>query len=146
MNENDFVELNEHLREFHPIIEDFCLRNQFISVARSSLGRYPRIRIERGDKLKIWFDLQMGLDREGRRFERFLLSLPYQLDAGAYIDNADGSQYGERFQKSINCFNQIPFTMAKSILFDELVRHLVTLESWDSDFLQEHGQRIQLGR
>src|SRR6516165_5430607 len=69
MNEADFAALNEHLEELRPIFDAFCARHRFVYGDRKSLGRYPRIRIEKTGATKIWFDLWMECDKEGQRFE-----------------------------------------------------------------------------
>ncbi len=145
MNEADFDALNEHLEEVRPIFDDFCALNRFVYVDRTSLGRYPRIRIERPGSIKLWFDLWMESDKNGRRFERFRRDLPYELSAGAYMDIDDGSKYGTRFQKAFSCFSGKPFDEVGAILLGELQRHLRTLELWDEQYLKTHGMKVQLG-
>lgn len=145
MNEVDFAALNEHLREVRPIFDDFCTPHGFTYVNPKSLGRYPRIRIERASATKIWFDLWMESDQKGNRFERFRRDLPYELSAGAYVDVQDGSQYGIRFQKALQCFAGKPFDQVGAVLKSEMEMHLRTLEQWDAQYLRDNGKKVQLG-
>ena len=145
MNEADFVALSEHLEEVRPIFDDFCTRHGFVYVDRRSLGRYPRIRIERPGAPSLWFDLWMEVGKDGQRFERFRRDLPYELSAGASLVLQDGSKYGVRFDKCFQCFSGEPFDQVGAILQDKLETHLRTLEQWDAQYLKEHGERVQLG-
>jgi hypothetical protein len=145
MNETDFAALNEHLQEVRPIFDDFCARNGFVYVDRKSLGRYPRIRIERPGATKLWFDLWMELHKVGHRVEQFRRDLPYELSAGAYLDVQDGSKYGTRFQKAILCFSGKPFDQVGAVLQREMQKHLRTLEAWDVQYLKDNGNKVQLG-
>jgi hypothetical protein len=145
MNEAEFAALSEHLQEVRPIFDNFCARNGFVFVDQKSIGRYPRIRIEKAGVTKIWFDLWMDLDKSGRRVEQFSGDLPYELSAGAYVDVPDGSKYGRRFQKSFQCFSGKPFAQISGILNNELEKHLCTIEAWDEQFLKDNGQKVQLG-
>ena len=145
MNEADFAALNEHVQEVRSIFDEFCARHGFMYVNRQALGRYPRIRIQRGDAPTLWFDLSMGLDKDGHRFERFRRDLPYELDAGANVDVPDGSKYGTRFQKGLRCFSGKPFDQVAAVLQSEMQRHLRTMEEWSVQYLKENGQKVQLG-
>jgi hypothetical protein len=145
MSEADFVALNEHLQEVRPIFDQFCARHGFVYVNRRSLGRYPRIRIERAGVPKIWFDLWMECDKNGQRFERFRRDLPYELTAGAYLDVQDGSKYGTRFGKCFQCFSGTPFDQVGAVLQGEMEKHLPTLEEWDTQYLKDNGEKVQLG-
>jgi hypothetical protein len=145
MNEADFAALNEHLEEVRPIFDAFCARHGFVCVDRKSLGRYPRVRIEKTGATKIWFDLWMECDKDGQRFERFKRDLPYELSAGAYVDVQDGSKYGTRFQKAIQCFSGKPFEQVSAVLQSEMEKHLHTLEQWDVQHLKDNGKKVQLG-
>lgn len=140
-----FLALNEHLKEMRPIFDAFCARHGFSYVNPLSLGRYPRIRIEKSGAVNIWFDLWMELDEHGRRSEQFRRELPYELSGGAYVDVQDGSKYGVRFGKSLQCFGGIPFEEVSALLPQELEKHLPTLEGWDDQYLKAHGQRKLLG-
>lgn len=145
MNEADFVALNEHLEEVRPIVDAFCARHGYVYVNRGALGRYPRIRIERPGEPKIWFDLWMECDKSGQRIERFRRDLPYELSAGAYLDVQDGSRYGIRFGKCIQCFSGKPFHQVSAVLQTEIEKHLPTLDLWDSQHLKDNGKKVQLG-
>ena len=145
MNEADFKTLNEHLQEVRPIFDDFCAQNGFAFVDRKSLGRYPRIRIERPGTTRIWFDLWMELDKDGHRVEHFRRDFPYELSAGAYVDVPDDSKHGTRFQKSFQCFSGKPFDQISAVLQGEMQTHLRTLEEWDVQYLKDKGKKVQLG-
>jgi len=145
MTEADFATLGDHLLELRPIFDEFCARRGFSYVDPRSLGRYPRIRIERAAAVTHWFDLWMELDATGHRFERFRRDLPYELSAGAFLDVADGSRYGHRFHHVVQCFAAMPFNQVAGTLPGEFERQLPVLETWDGSFLREHGQRVQLG-
>jgi hypothetical protein len=145
MNESEISALNEHLEEVRPLFDSFCARHGFVYVNRSSLGRYPRVRIEKVGATTIWFDLWMECDKDGRRFERFRRDLPYELSAGAYVDLQDGSKYGTRFQKAVQCFAGKPFDQIGAVLQGEMERYLPTLEQWDVQYLKDNGKKVQLG-
>lgn len=145
LNEAGFAALNEHLQEVRPIFDDFCSKNGFVYVDRKSLGRYPRIRIERSGVTKIWFDLWMELDKDGHRVEQFRRDLPYELSAGAYVDVQDGSKYGIRFSKCFQCFSGKPFDQIGAVLESEMKKHLRTLEEWDTQYLKDNGKKVHLG-
>jgi hypothetical protein len=141
-----FDALNEHLQEIHPIMDDFCSRNGFAYVDKKSLGRYPRIRIEKLGPIELWFDLWMELDKDGRRFERFSPDLPYELSAGAHVIVEDGSAHGTRFQKSLLCFSGKPFERVGAVLKSEMEKYLCIIKEWDAQYLIEHGDKVKLGR
>ena len=145
MTETEFAALNEHLHEVHPILDAFCARHGFAGVDQRSLGRYPRIRIERRGLTNIWFDLWMESDEGGHRVDQFRRDVPYELSAGVYIDVQDGSRYGLRLQKAIQCFSGKPFDQVGAILQSEMEKHLPTLEAWNVQYLKDHGERVQLG-
>lgn len=143
MDEADFAALNEHLQEVKPVFDDFCARNGFVYVDRKALGRYPRIRVERVGATTLWFDLWMELDKEGRRVEKFRRDLPYELSAGAYVDVPDGSKYGTRFSKRLQCFSGRPFDQVGAVLRNEMQQHLHILAAWDAQYLKDNGERLQ---
>ncbi len=145
MNEAGFAALNEHLKEVQPLFDAFCARHGFVCVDRRSIGRYPRVRIERAGATNIWFDLWMELDKDGRRVEQFKRDLPYELSAGAYVDVQDGSKYGIRFQKAHRCFVGKPFDQLGAVLQSEMEKHLPMLEGWDAEYLKANGEKVQLG-
>lgn len=141
----DWVALNEHLKEVRPIFDNFCARHGFVYVPRQSIGRYPRIRIARERLINLYFDLQMDLDENGHRFEKFSRDLSYGLCAGADIVEDDGSKYGVRFQKDLICFSWKPFDQVGAVLQSEMEKHLPTLEGWSAQYLKENGEKVQLG-
>ena len=70
MNEEDFNNLREHLSLVRPIMDEFCRAHGFDYVNPGALGRYPRLRIQKAGEINRWFDLWMGLDKDGKRFEK----------------------------------------------------------------------------
>ena len=145
MNEADFAALNEHLEEVRPIFDAFCARHGFVYVNRKSLGRYPRIRIERPGEPTIWFDLWMEFNKDGQRFEQFRRDLPYELSAGASLVVQDGSKYGIRFDKCFQYFSSKPFDQVGAVLQSEMEKHLPTLEGWNARYLKDNGEKVRLG-
>ena len=145
MNEADFAALSEHLVEVRPLFDDCCVRHGFEYVSQSALGRYPRVRIERPGVPKLWFDLWMEWNKEGKRFERFSRDLPYELSAGAYSVEQDGSAHGVRFQMSFRCFSGKPFDQVAAALLPEMEKQLQLLETWNVNFLKQSGTKVQLG-
>ena len=87
----------------------------------------------------------MESDKDGHRFKQFRRDVPYELSAGAYIDVQDGSRYGTRFQKAIQCFSGKPFEQVELIFQGELEKHLPSLEAWNAQYLKDHGEKVQLG-
>ena len=146
MTEHDFDTLRLHLREVRPIFAAFCASHEFEPVSEISLGRYPRIRVQRSGTVTLWFDLWMELGANGRRFQSFKPDLPYELAAGAYVDVPDGSKFSVRFQKSIQIFSGRPFETVNSVLSIELKKHIMLIEQFDLEYLQTCGQRVPLGR
>jgi hypothetical protein len=140
MDEKDFDTLREHLKEVRPIIDRFCARHGFSHVNPVSIGRYPRIRIERAGTPAIWFDLWMGLDKDGCRFETFVRDRPYDLSAGAYLDQPDGLRYS----KTLVCFSDTPFFEVASVLMQQMEQAVPVLEKWDSGYLIANGTKIKL--
>ena len=145
MNLSDFEVLNEHLKDVRPIFDSFCARNGFVYVDRKSLGRYPRIRIERQGPVNTWFELWMELDKDGNRFEHFREDLPYELGAGASFVEDNGTKYGVRYQKCFTCFSGKPFNRVGEVLESEMEKHLRTLEGWNALHLKHYGEKVQLG-
>jgi hypothetical protein len=144
MDEADFAALNEHLEEVRPIFDAFCATHGFVYINRSALGRYPRVRIARMGETEIWFDLWMEEDKDGNRFEQFRRDLPYELSAGACVVMHDDSKYGTRFSKIMLCFAAKPFDEVGAVLQSEMEKHLPTLETWDAQYLEDNGQKVQL--
>lgn len=145
MNEHDFAALNAHLDEVRPIFDRFCTQHGFTWVDKRSLGRYPRVRIEREGEVAIWFELTMALDEHGQRIDRFTPDALYELGAGGSITVQDGSRFGTRFQKTFWCFSDVPFHKVPAILMAEMEKNLPQLEQWDAEHLKAQGQRIRLG-
>ena len=145
MNEEDFKKLGEHLSLVRPIIDDFCRRYGFEYVNPLSLGRYPRIRIQKISEINRWFDLWMGLDKDGKRFEQHFEDVPYDLSAGADVTFPDDTKYGYRYQKGYECFSGKPFREMPTILQGELDQNLKIIEKWTLETLKKEGKKVQLG-
>jgi hypothetical protein len=79
MDERAFDSLNEHLAEVRPIFDRFCAEKGFEYVDRRSLGRYPRIRIEKRESIIGWLELWMECNHDGRRSETFGRDFPNEL-------------------------------------------------------------------
>lgn len=146
MTEADFAALAEHLERVTPVFDRFCANHGFAYVPKKSLGRYPRIRIEREGEVRIWFDLWMQLGKDGHRLEKYIPDAPYELSAGAYVDVPDGTKYGIRYQKALQCFSGKPFSAVPATLEAEMEKHLLELRKWDSDYLKNSGQAVRLGK
>jgi hypothetical protein len=144
MREQDYLDLAEHLHEVHPILDQFSRVHGFNRVNPGALGRYPRIRIARGDQPRIWFDLWLGEDEHGNRFDKFRRDLPYDLSCGATVDLEERPGQWIRMGKAVLCFKGRPFDEVPSTLLAEMERELPMLESWDTDYLMKYGQRIEL--
>lgn len=144
MNESDFDALNEHLLKVRPLFDEFCARNSFNYVPRVAIGRYPRIRIQKYDSPKLWFDFSISTDPGGHRFEIFNRELPYELAAGAYIVLRDEFERKVRFQKEIRCFSGMPFDQVHTILRAELQKNLQIIEKWNAANLRSDGIRVHL--
>ena len=142
--EAHFAALREHLSEVRPSFDAFCARHGFEYV-RGGLGRYPRIRIERVDERTLWFDLSMGLDAQGRRFESFERDRPYELGAGACLDVRDGPKHGTRYCKSVMCFEGVPFEQVGAMLLTEMEKYLPLVGQWTAQYLRESGMKVKLG-
>ena len=146
VTEQDFEDLAKHLDEVRPIINAFSQRHDFALVDPRSTGRYPRIRIARGDSPQIWFDLTMALDENVRRYEQFERSLPYELSCGArlYVEETSGQWI--RLSKVFVCFDGRPFEEVPSTLEAEMKHSLPMLETWDAEYLMANGERMALDR
>jgi len=144
MNEADYAALNEYLHEVRPMIDDFCSRYGFSYVDKRSLGRYPRIRIEKPGAVQRWIELWMQLDGDRRHFEAFRSDLPYELSAGAHMVVAEESAPGIRFQKSIVCFSDLPFEQVGVVLKDEMEKAFHLIAEWDEQYLRLHGEKVLL--
>jgi hypothetical protein len=87
----------------------------------------------------------MELDKEGRRYEQYTPTLPYELSAGADIMVPDGSPYGVRFQQTIQCFASFTFVEVCKVLSAELEKYVIEIEKWDEAHLRSNGQEVRLG-
>ncbi len=128
-----------------PIIDEFCHAHGFDYVNPLSLGRYPRIRIEKAGEINRWFDLWMALDKDGKRFEKYFDDVPYDLSAGGYADFKDKTPHGHRYQQAYLCFTAKPFREVPAILHAELEKNLKIVEAWTMETLMKEGKKVQLG-
>ena len=145
MTEKQFDELREHLRLVTPIFDEFCSSSGYQHVDPKSIGRYPRIRIQKVSDIVRWFDLGMALDRDGNRFESFFEGVPYEFEAGANFDVEDGTEYGHRYQMSFVVFSGRPFKAVPETLLEELQKGAAEIEGWTAEMLRKQGEKVQLG-
>lgn len=134
-----FKSLNEQMHRVQPIFEEFCCRNGFERFPRRSLGRYPRERIQRPGNPWLWYDLTMGCDESGRRYEDFSPEIPYEMSCGATYEESSC-----RYTKAITCFRDLTFGKVTERLERELNYYLPTLKSWDADILKREGRCVKL--
>ena len=144
MLEDDFTKLNAHLEIVTPLVEAFCHKYDFKRIVGSSVGRYPRIRLQRCDEITLWLDLWMGLDNEGQRFNLFSPDIPYELSAGAFFDEKSQSADKWRYQKSFVIWPAKPFNEVADELREALEFGVATVKNWDLYFLMKEGLRVQL--
>lgn len=144
-SEDEFFEkiarLRDHLQRVEPIISEFCAVHGFQRANPTSIGRYPRIRIEKFDGIHRWLDLFMEYDHEGKRYTEFFEAIPYEMSAGCFVEFPDGIGCTHRFQKSYACFGNKPFELVPAILRDELEKNLEIINSWTVDYLKSAGRR-----
>jgi len=146
MTEEDFIKLRVHLEHIRPLVDQFCKKHGFQRIEGSSVGRYPRIRLQRCDGITLWLDLWMGLDSEGQRFNRFRPDIPYELSAGAFVDEQSENGDSWRFQKSFVIWQALPFSNVADALSEALETGVATLQQWDLAFLHKEGLRVELGK
>lgn len=140
-----FEDLREHLQLVQPLVDEFCSSYGYQHVDPRSIGRYPRIRIQKQGEVARWLDLSMELDEDGNRYEIFFDEVPYELAAGANFHIEDGTQYGHRFQKSFAVFSGRPFKAVPENLLEDLRKGAEEIEEWTAAMLKEHGEKVQLG-
>jgi hypothetical protein len=145
MTEDDFTALGQHLQTLNPIIAEFCKRHGFERIVGPSVGRYPRIRLQRTDAITRWIDLWMGFDEAGHRFTSFTADLPYELSAGAFFDEPTTGPSQWRYQKAFLIWPALPFREVADKLAKALESGVAALEEWDATFLQTEGKRVTLG-
>lgn len=143
MKESEWEALREHLGYLRPVMDTFCREYFFTPVDPATLGRYPRLRIERGDEVKIWFDLWMGLDQDGRYYATFRTDLPYELSAGAYIETEEGAER-VRYQHSLVCLDGLPFSQVVDKAGPAMREALPLMAAVDRTWLLAHGKRVVL--
>lgn len=138
--------LREHLDELYSIFDNFCKDFGFKYAAQSSLGRYPRIRVQKKDsEIELWFDLWMQLDEQGKRFKTFNPKLPYELSAGACIQISDEAKNRYRYCLILSIFKDFPFNELSISLYDQLNDSLKTIERWTVEDIIKEGKKIKLG-
>lgn len=145
MTEEQFDKLREHLASVRPIVDEFCSATGYQHVDPRSIGRYPRIRIEKPGEVSRWLDLWMEVDEIGNRNESFFEDVPYELSAGASLHVEDETQYGHRFQKSFTVFSGRPFKNVPETLLKELRKGAAEIEVWTPDILRKQGEKVPLG-
>jgi len=146
MTEDDFTRLRNHLEQVLPLVDQFCSKHNFERVEGSSIGRYPRIRLQRRNDTTFWLDLWMGLDSNGQRFSYFHPDIPYELSAGAFFDEQSSETEKWRYQKSFVIWPAKPFREVGINLIEALENALTTLQRWDRVFLRNEGSKTLLGQ
>lgn len=144
MTEEEFIRLGAHLEQLDPVIGEFCERHGFERIRGASVGRYPRVRLQRCGHITIWIDLWMCLDDAGQRFTQFFPDIPYELGAGAFFDDRSEERGQCRYQKEFVILSSIPFNEVADVLSESLQDGVRTLEKWDSNFLRREGLRVPL--
>lgn len=145
MTEADFIQLGAHLEQLVPCVEEFCRKHGFVRIVGSSIGRYPRIRVQRHDEITLWIDLWMCLDDDGQRFGLFSPDIPYELSAGAYFDEPSEDATPWRYQQCFIIWPAKPFKEVAEALPKALENGVAILQQWDVCLLQKEGLRHQLG-
>jgi len=140
-----FKDLREHLDLVRPVVGEFCSSTGYQHVEPRSIGRYPRIRIQKLGEVIRWLDLSMELDKDGNRYESFFEGVPYELAAGANFHVEDGTEFGHRFQKSYSVFSGKPFKDVPEPLPEELRKGAAEIEGWTAEMLRKQGEKVQLG-
>lgn len=139
----DWEEMRSHLSQVQPTMERFRAEFGFVYPEASSVGKYPRIRIETAQKVNHWFDLWMDLDGDGQYFTSFNPERPYSLSAGAcFVVEEDGTTF--RHQSSFSCFEGLPFRGVPEGLDSMLRSNFPRLMEMTSSWLVENGERIRL--
>ncbi len=140
-----FSELSSHLAPLIPAFAEFCSRHEYSFVDSRSLGRYPRVRVEKVADVITWFELWMCLDAEGNRYESFFETIPFELSAGVCIDLIDEPPLGRRYQVAFPIWERRPFS---SITSEEMIRAMElsfsTLNVWSVEMLKANGKLVML--
>lgn len=138
-------ELSEHLASLIPAFNEFCSKHEYSFVDSRSLGRYPRVRVEKVGDVIAWFELWMCLDPEGNRYQSFSETIPFELSAGVYVDLKDEPPHGRRYYMAFPIWERRPFS---SITSEELMRamelNLSTLNVWSIEMLRANGKAVVL--
>jgi len=87
----------------------------------------------------------MGLDKNGRRFEKYFDDVPYDFCVGADVTFSDDTKYGHRYGKVYLCFTNKSFREVPAILRQELEENLKIIETWTLETLMKEGKKVQLG-
>ena len=135
MNENEYVLLRNHLYSLDAGIMSFCQDYNF-SEQLTGIGRYPRRRLVQYGEVNFYFDLQMDLTKNGKRYEQFYSEIPYSLGMGAWLDIED-----DRLSHNKWCFQGRPFSEFKNRIRDELEIYYAQVDTWTVDWLRKEGQR-----
>jgi hypothetical protein len=132
--------VHEHLAPeldtLRPAFDAFCARHGFTYASKTSIGRYPRIRVDR--ELQ-WIDVWMELDANGQRFVEYSPDLPYELGAGAFLDEA-----GMRYSAKGLVVEHATLDVIRTRVPELLDRALELLAPWDAAYLRAHGTRSAL--
>lgn len=143
MNESEWESLREHLSVLQPMMEQFCHHYAFSPSDPMTLGRYPRLRIERGGDLTLWFDLWMALDDNGKYYSKFHSNIPYDLSAGVYFETEEGSER-TRYDYSFACLERVPFSELTEKVTPAMTAALPRIAAIERRWLLSHGRRVVL--
>jgi hypothetical protein len=139
-----FIAMQPYLQPLRPAFKAFCERHEFEFANPSSIGRYPRIRIGRViDQVWVYFDLWMGYDENGKRYEEFFDQIPFEFSAGAFIDLHDEPEppRRRRYGYSLLFWEGRPYCEIESTaLLLEMERALPELLTWTPARLRAEGR------
>jgi hypothetical protein len=144
MDEQGYIDLRRHLSSVAPAFVGFCSRHEFEFANPLSLGRYPRIRIERVNQVCVWFDLWMSLDPDGHHFESFFDEIPYDLSAGVDVTFDAEPPHGRRYQVGFSVWDRRPFSsIDEDSLVSTMEQWLPQLSEWDVSRLRAEGTVVE---
>ncbi len=145
MTEEELAALAAHLVTLEPIVKTFCDEHGYRRSVGSSVGRYPRIRLERFDQITRWIDLWMCVDEDGQRYTSFEPSLPYELSGGACLDEPETRPGAWRYSRCFVVWPSLPFNQVAQKLPLGLRSAVARMEDWNEETLKSDGQRVRLG-
>ena len=145
MSEDDFIKLREHLKLIQPYFDDFVDDYKYEYANPKSLGRYPRLRINKNDNYHKWIELCMCLDDDGKRYEKFFEKIPYELSAGVYVKKNDLLKQQYRYQISTSIYDRKPFNQVSGSIVDDFKKCKAWLDGWDKESIMKEGVRVKLG-